>query len=145
MRKILVLMMMFTAFISCKDDQKKDTDVTSEEKAVVAEEGKTLKQSDGLIAIQGNFIYSKKDNAAVLQTATKIYGLVIDEKLQELNTLAKPYKQEDTDMVPVTIRGRMFKKDPETEGWEDRIEIKEILKVTAPDLNENEVIKVGSK
>lgn len=145
MKKALIIFMMFTVIISCKEDKKTDVEVTKEETPLVAEPGKTLKQSDGLVALKGNFIYSEKDNAAVLQTPTQMYGVVIDDKMHELNKAVQLYINEDTDMVPVTIRGRMFKKEPGTEGWENIIEIKEILKVSKPNPNENEVIKVGSK
>ena len=65
--------------------------------------------------------------------------------MQELQKQVKAFKKEDTDMVPVTIRGRMFKKDSSEEGWEDLIEIKEILKVSAPNPDANDVIKIGNK
>ncbi|MEH6536676.1 MAG: hypothetical protein V7719_09800 [Psychroserpens sp.] len=145
MKKAVLLFMIFAVTISCKEDKKNDTEATQEDKTIVAEPGKTLKQSDGLIALQGNFIYSEKDKAAVLQTSTQMYGIVIDKKMHELDRQVQQYKTEDTDMVPVTIRGRMFKKDPNVEGWEDIIEIKEILQVSEPNPNENEVIKLGSK
>ncbi|WP_040279443.1 hypothetical protein [Psychroserpens damuponensis] len=143
MKKLLVLLMMFTVFVSCKEDKKTEVDSSQDDKTIVAQDGKTPKQSDGLVAVQGDFIYYA--DAAVLKTPTKIYGVVVDEKMQELQTQVKAYKKLDTDMVPVTIRGRMFKKDPSEEGWEDRIEIKEILKVSPPNPEVNDVIKIGSK
>ena len=93
--------------------------------------------------MQGEFIYYA--DAAVLKTTNKIYGVVIDDVVQDLQTQVKLFKKEDTDMVPVTVRGRLFKKDPNEEGWEDKIEIKEILKVSAPSLDANDVIKIGNK
>jgi len=145
-KKTMMLLLICTVTLNCKEQAKSETDVNKEDtKTLVAEPGKTLKQSDGLIALHGNFLYSKEQNAAVLQTPTKMYGIVIDDKMHELNTQVKQYTALDTDMVPVTIRGRIFKKEPDAEGWEDIIEIKEILKVTKPNPEENEVIKVGSK
>lgn len=135
--------MMLTVFVSCKEDNKTEVVTSQDDKIIVAEDGKTLKQSDGLIAVQGDFIYYS--DAAVLKTPTKMYGVVINEKMQELQDQVKAYKKEDTDMVPVTVRGRMFKKDPNEEGWEDKIEIKEILKVSPPNPEANDVIKIGSK
>jgi hypothetical protein len=107
------------------------------------ESAKTTKQNDGFIALQGEFIYYA--DAAVLKTSSKIYGVVIDDVVQELQAQVKAFKKEDTDMIPVTVRGRLFKKAPNEEGWEDKIEIKEILKVSAPSLEANDVIKIGNK
>ena len=143
MKKVVALLIMFTVLVSCKEDKKTDIDTAKDNQSIVAENGKTMKQNDGLIAIQGDFIYYA--DAAVLKTPTRMYGVVIDDKMQELQKQVKAFKKEDTDMVPVTIRGRMFKKDSSEEGWEDLIEIKEILKVSAPNPDANDVIKIGNK
>lgn len=143
MKNIMALLIIFTVIMSCKEDKNSEVNTSQADQTNVAEDGKTVKQSDGLIAIQGDFIYYA--DAAVLKTSTKMYGVVIDEKMQELQTQVKAYKKEDTDMVPVTIRGRLFKKDANEEGWEDKIEIKEILKVSPPNPDANDVIKIGNK
>jgi len=143
MKKVLVILLIFAVTISCREDKKSELETTQEHQNVLAEDGKTAKQSDGLIAIQGDFIYYA--DAAVLKTPTRMYGVVINDKMHDLQKQVKAYKKEDTDMVPVTIRGRMFKKDSNEEGWEDLIEIKEILKVSAPDPDANDVIKIGNK
>ena len=41
-------------------------------------------QNDGLVTMKGEFIYVAADNAAVLQTSSEIYGVVVDEKMHEL-------------------------------------------------------------
>ena len=140
MRKLGLLLLICTVVIACKLDNKK---VIELEETNAKESGKTIKQNDGFIAVQGEFIYYA--DAAVLKTSNKIYGVVIDDVMQELQAKVKPFKAEDTDMVPVTVRGRLFKKAPNEEGWEDKIEIKEILKVSAPSLEANDVIKIGNK
>ena len=96
-----------------------------------------------MIAIHGKFLYYA--DAAVLQTPTEIYGVVIDEKMQELVTQTEPYKKNPSDMVPVTIRGRMFKKDANEEGWENKIEIKEILKISEPSATDDDIITIGKE
>lgn len=140
MRKLGILLLICTVVIACKLDNKK---VVELEESDATDSGKTSKQNDGFIAVQGEFIYYA--DAAVLKTSNKIYGVVIDDVMQELQAKVKPFKAEDTDMVPVTVRGRLFKKAPNEEGWEDKIEIKEILKVSAPSLEANDVIKIGNK
>ncbi len=140
MRKLSLLLLILTIVASCKVDNKKEVDLKESDQVEVV---KTTKQNDGLVAVQGEFIYYA--DAAVLKTTNNIYGVVIDDVVQDLQTQVKLFKKEDTDMVPVTVRGRLFKKDPNEEGWEDKIEIKEILKVSAPSLDANDVIKIGNK
>jgi hypothetical protein len=140
MRKLSLLLLILTVVASCKVDNKKEVDLKESDQVEVV---KTTKQNDGLVAVQGEFIYYA--DAAVLKTTNNIYGVVIDDVVQDLQTQVKLFKKEDTDMVPVTVRGRLFKKDPNEEGWEDKIEIKEILKVSAPSLDANDVIKIGNK
>jgi uncharacterized Zn ribbon protein len=143
MKKAFLIFIVFAVTLSCKGEKKSEADATTDNQTIVAEDGKTIKQSDGLVAIQGDFIYYEE--AAVLKTSTKMYGVILNEKMHELQGQVKAFKKEDTDMVPVTIRGRMFKKNPNEEGWEDKIEIKEILKVSPPNPEANDVIKIGNK
>ncbi len=135
-----IIFLLLTVFFSCKNEAKSEADLTSEENTMI-EDGKKNNQNDGLIAIQGQFIYYA--DAAVLQTPSRMYGVVINEKMHDLDEQAKTYKTEPTDMVPVTVRGRMFKKPEGEEGWEDRIEIIEILKVSPPNPEDNDVVKLG--
>lgn len=143
MKKALVLFMIFTVLLSCKDDKKTQEDASESTNEIVTEDGKSVKQSDGLIAIHGKFLYYQ--DAAVLQTPTEVYAIVIDDKMHELVAQTKPFKKQPEDMVPVTIRGRMFKKDPNEEGWENKIEIKEILKVSKPNPDAQDIITIGKE
>ncbi len=137
----MVLLLLFTAFMSCKEGSKSESDKsTSAEASKLADEGSS-EHNDGFIAVHGDFIYY--GDAAVLQTPSTIYGVVINDKMHELDEQAKAYKKESTDMVPVTVRGRMFKKEENEEGWEDRFEIVEILKVSPPKPEDNDVIKLS--
>jgi len=56
----------------------------------------------------------------------------------------KSYQNEETDMVPVTVRVKRFEKSPEEEGWQYRVEIKEVLKVEAPNPEQKDIIKLGN-
>ena len=104
---------------------------------------KTEKQNDGLTLLKGDFIYFA--DAAVLQTHREVYGVVIDEKMHELDKQVQQYKIETTDMIPVEIRGKIIPKDENEEGWPYRVEIKEIINVSKPNPQDNEVIKVGKE
>ena len=89
-------------------------------------ETKTTEEDTDLI--RGEFILI--DNAAVIKGTDFIYGVVIDEVTLELAKKVKPLQREDYDMVPVVIKG-IVKPNP-TEGWEQVVEIKEIIGVSEP-------------
>lgn len=139
MKKIILLALVLSAFISCKNDSKKD----NQEEILTSDDSKTEKQNDGLTLLKGEFIYFA--DAAVLQTHREVYGVVIDEKMHELDKQVQQYKIETTDMVPVEIRGKIIPKPENEEGWEFRVEIKEIINVSKPNPQDNEVIKVGKE
>lgn len=138
MKKIILSVLILSALISCKNDSKKDN-----HEEIITTDGseKTAKQSDGLTLLKGDFIYFA--DAAVLQTHREVYGVVIDEKMHELDKQVQQYKIETTDMVPVEIRGKIIPKPENEEGWPFRIEIKEILNVSKPKPEDNAIIKIG--
>jgi hypothetical protein len=139
MKNIVVLFVLFIAFSGCKNDKKSEGDSEKGE----TQDGRTAKQSDGLVLLKGEFVYFA--DAAVLQTnSSSIYGVVINEKMHELDKLAQQYKTEPTDYVSVEIRGEIIPKPENEEGWPYRINIKEILKVSKSQMDD-EVIKLESE
>lgn len=130
MKKVIFILCVSLIMLSCKSDSK-----------TVETNSETIKEKDTLITLTGDFIYYA--DAAVLQTPKEIYGVVIDDKMHELENAVKPLKNEVTDMVLVTVKVRRFEKPENEEGWPYRLEIKEILKVEKPDLNKKNVIKIG--
>jgi len=130
MKKGIFILCVSLTVLSCKSDSK-----------TVETDSETIKEKDTLITLTGDFIYYA--DAAVLQTPKEIYGVVIDDKMHELENAVKPLKNEVTDMVLVTVKVRRFEKPENEEGWPYRLEIKEILKVEKPDLNKKNVIKIG--
>ena len=127
------------ALTSCKNDSKSDKKTDD----IESQEEKTTKQNDGLILLKGEFVYYA--DAAVIQTnSSSIYGVVINEKMHELDKLAQQYKNEPTDYVSVEIRGEIIPKPENEEGWPYRIDIKEIIKVSKSQ-NEDEVVKLESE
>lgn len=131
----LAILMCLALFVSCKNEPKKEVNL-EENRA------KSFDQNDGFITLRGDFVYYV--DAAVLQTPKEIYGVVIDENMHLLEEQVKPLKKEATDMVPVTVRVRKFEKDSLEEGWQYRVEIKEILKVEAPNPESKDVIKLAN-
>ncbi|ALJ05770.1 hypothetical protein APS56_11820 [Pseudalgibacter alginicilyticus] len=139
MEKTFFLAFILTVIISCKNDTKSD-----QNDSVIGTEGneKTAKQNEDLTLLKGDFIYYA--DAAVLQTHTEVYGVVIDEKMHELDKQVQQYKNADTDMVPVEIRGKIIPKPDNEVGWPFRVEIKEILNISKPNPEDNTVVKLGS-
>jgi hypothetical protein len=136
--KKLILFLVVIVFVSCKNDNK-----TEEKTTTVDSLEKTEKQNDGLTLLKGEFIYYA--DAAVLQTHSEIYAVVLNDKMQELNEQVQKYKTEVTDMVPVEIRGKITPKLENEEGWAFRVEIKEILNVIKPNPDNNEIITIGKE
>ena len=127
------------ALTGCKNNSKSDKNSDNIEN----QDGKTTKQNDGLVLLKGEFVYFA--DAAVLQTnSSSIYGVIINEKMHELDKLAKQFKSEPTDYVFVEIRGEIIPKPENEEGWPYRVNIKEILNVSKSQ-NEDEVIKLESE
>ncbi|MFP4844435.1 hypothetical protein [Winogradskyella sp. PE311] len=135
LKNILIVLLCTLSFTSCKNETK--TEVNLEENR-----SKSYDANDGFVTMRGEFVYF--DDAAVFQTATEIYGVVVDENMHKLEEQVKAFKEEPTDMVPVTVRVRKFEKTGTEEGWQYRVEIKEILKVEAPNRNKEDVIKLGN-
>ncbi|WP_298238692.1 hypothetical protein [uncultured Algibacter sp.] len=138
MKKILLFSLALTVFVSCKKETKSEK---TEETISADSTEKTAKQSDGLTLLKGDFVYY--DGAAVLQTHADIYGVFVTDKMLELNTQAESFKKVPTDMVQVEIRGKITNKKDEKILWERKVEIVEILKVSAPK-EDNDVVKLGN-
>jgi uncharacterized lipoprotein NlpE involved in copper resistance len=136
--KKLILLLVVIAFVGCKNNNK-----TEEKTTAIENLEKTEKQNDGLTLLKGEFIYYA--DAAVLQTHSEIYGVILNEKMQELNEQVQQYKTKVTDMVPVEIRGKITPKPENEEGWPFRVEIKEILNVIKPNPESNEIITIGKE
>jgi hypothetical protein len=135
MRKIGLIFTIALVLFSCKNETK--SEVNLEENRA-----KSYNENDGFVTMKGEFVYYA--DAAVFQTSNEIYGVVIDENMHLLEKQVKAFKKEETDMVPVTVRVKKFEKAEGEEGWQYRVEIKEVLKVEAPDPNKQDVIKLAN-
>ncbi len=135
LKNLFVFILCLLFFVSCKNETK--TEINLEENR-----SKSYNENDGFVTMKGEFVYYA--DAAVFQTSNEIYGVVIDENMHQLEAQVKAFKKEVTDMVPVTVRVKKFEKAEGEEGWQYRVEIKEILKVEAPDPNREDVIKLSN-
>lgn len=129
MKKVLVAIICLSVLISCKTDKKESETQPIETEATKSDE----------LTLIGNFIYY--DNVAVLQTKTNIYGVIADSMMHVLNDKAKSYKKEKTDMVPVSVKAIISTKKDNTD-WKNKIEILEIMDVSKPQIQDNQVIKL---
>lgn len=140
MKKIIFLLLTLSVFASCKNDKKSekaDGTISTENSE------RTAKQSDGLTLLKGEFVYYA--DAAVFQTKNEIYGVILNDKVDELNNKAKPFKKEPTDFVQVEVRGKITQKPEDEEGWDNQLEIKEILSVSALKTKNDNLIKLGKE
>ena len=112
--RILIFILLFS--FSC--DSKKDKGVSNK----VVE----TKNND-LIILSGDYVFY--NNAAVLQTNKNVYGIIINEKVDELNNKLSSIKKDEFDFIPVILKGRLKNKDKNDEGWSVKLEITEIVEI----------------
>ncbi len=98
--------------------------------------------SDNLSTIQGNYIFF--EDAAVLQNDAEIYGVFLNDMARQLNEKAAQFKESDTDMVSVEVKGIVSAKDDPKILWENKLEIVEIISVSAVKETEN-ILKLGTE
>ena len=80
-----------------------------------------------LIILSGDYVFY--NNAAVLQTNNNVYGIIINEKVNELNDKLSSIKKDEFDFIPVILKGRLKNKDKNDEGWSVKLEITEIVEI----------------
>lgn len=84
-------------------------------------------KNDDQIIISGDYIFY--DNAGVLQTNKNVYGIIINDKSEELNKKLSSIKENEFDFVPVILKGKLFNKKENEEGWSVKFEIIEIVEI----------------
>jgi hypothetical protein len=102
----------------------------------------TTEISDELTTVKGNYIFF--EDAAVLQNDVEIYGVFLNALAKKLNEKAAPLKTTDTDMVSVEVKGIISNKKDADILWENKIEIVEIISVSAAKETEN-ILKLGTE
>ena len=93
-------------------------------------------------SITGEFLFY--DNAAVLNTGSEIYGVVVDDKLHELHAQALTVQKDSFDMVQVFIKG-VISKNQNEEGWPQVIKVKEIDSVAPSAPLTNQMIEIRTE
>ena len=92
--------------------------------------------------ISGEFLFY--DNAAVLNTGSEIYGVVVDDKLNELYAQALTVQKDSFDMVQVYIQG-FISKNPNEDGWPQVVTVKEIDSVAPSAPLTNQMIEIRTE
>lgn len=129
MKQLITILLFVTVFYSCKNDSKTETTAN------------TTETTDNLRQVTGNFIYYA--DAAVLQTKSELFGVIENEKMKELVEKSKAYKNEPTDEVVVTLKVKVSKKPENEEGWENRVDIIDIVSIAKANPDDNDIIKLG--
>lgn len=111
---LLALLFMFTG---CGEDSASEE---IEPEVVVAK--------DSIPTIEGEFIFLA--DAAVLKGRDFIYGVQIDSTSKKLADSVALFKQDEFDMVPVKVKAKVLQ-NMGREGWDELVQIKEILEVSA--------------
>ena len=84
-------------------------------------------KNDDKIIVSGDYIFY--NNAGVLQTSKDVYGIIINEKVLELNEKLSLIKKDEFDFVPVILKGKLSSKNENEEGWSVKLEITEIIEI----------------
>ena len=92
--------------------------------------------------VSGEFLFY--DNAAVLNTGSEIYGVVVDDKLHELHAQALTVQKDSFDMVQVYIKALIFE-NPNEEGWPQVVNVKEIDSVLPSVPLNNQMIEIRTE
>lgn len=109
-------------------------DNSSQEEVIVT----PVAAKDSLTIIEGEFIYLS--NAAVLKGRNFIYGVELDSVSLKLADSIAPLKRDEFHMIPVKIKGKVLQ-NPGGEGWEELVQIKEILEISEDPANEAPQVK----
>jgi|TARA_B110000902_G_scaffold105647_1_gene124962 hypothetical protein len=124
MKKLVILVFAITV-LGCKNNSKNNTEATND-----------------TTIITGNYIFF--EDAAVLQNDVEIYGVYLNDLAKELNEKAAPLKTNETDMVRVEVKGIISAKEDPKILWEKKLEIVEIISISAAKETEN-ILKLGTE
>tara|TARA_B110000093_G_C12734159_1_gene311566 strand:+ start:274 stop:648 length:375 start_codon:yes stop_codon:yes gene_type:complete len=124
MKKLLIFVFVISV-LGCKNNSKNSSETT-----------------DDTTIITGNYIYF--EDAAVLQNDVEIYGVFLNDLAKELNEKAATLKTNETDMVRVEVRGIISAKEDPKILWDKKLEIVEIISISAAKETEN-ILKLGTE
>jgi len=116
MKKLFGMLMLSLLSFSCQDEGRGE----------LMEQRKTEKVPDSIQLLEGEFIYSEE--AAVMRGDDFVYGVTLDSMSRVLSERIAPLKSDDFEMIPVKVKAQI-RPNPRQNGWEEMIEILEIVEV----------------
>jgi hypothetical protein len=93
-------------------------------------------------SVSGEFLFYS--GAAVLNTGSEIYGVVIDDMLRELHAQTVPVQKDSFDMVQVYVKG-VISDNPNSDGWSKIVRVVEIDSVAPSSIIENQMIQIRTE
>lgn len=109
-------------FLACQNNKQAKEGVAMDLDEVTDE-----KIADGK-RYTGEFIYTPE--AAVFTSKSFIYGVKINDVAKELAEKVQTVKNDEYDIVPVTIQGEVSPKPQGQDGWDEIITITHIIDVS---------------
>ena len=116
MKKFLLILALAVTAFSCQDEGRQD----------LMNQPETEKVPDSIQTLTGEFIYA--GDAAILRGSDFVYGVTVDSLSKVLAEQVQPFQKEEFDMVSVKVVGKIVP-NPGQEGWDENIEIQEILEI----------------
>lgn len=116
MKRLLGVLFISLLLFSCQNEERKE----------LMEQPKAEKVPDSIQVLTGEIVYGT--DAAVIRGEDFVYGVAMDSLSKILAEKVAPLKSDDFDMVPVTVKAKIVP-NPRQEGWEEVIEIREIIEV----------------
>ena len=126
--KVFGLLLCLFLFSACGEETGDEQMQSTEPEAV----------KDSIPTLSGQFIFLS--NEAILKGEDFIYGVTIDSMALDLAEKVKPYKTENFDMVPVSIKAKIVPNNTRS-GWDSLVEIREVLRVSDKKMASEEALK----
>lgn len=111
-----MIVLMLSVFLSCQNEDRKE----------LLQQPEVEEVPDSLQVLTGDFVYVA--DAAVIRGDDFVYGVTIDSMSTLLSERVAPLKSGDFEMVPVTVKARIYP-NPSREGWDEVIEVREIIEI----------------
>lgn len=138
-KNLIVLSLIALVFTGCKNDKKTTADSNKENDTIANNLFKKDKNGESIIT--GEFIYT--DNASVINGNNFILGVVLDSMAKKLAKKVEPVKDDEFDMVPVTIKGKIIDNPPNYD-WDQAVKITKIIYISKRN-NGDSAIKINDK
>ncbi|WP_424492559.1 hypothetical protein [Salinimicrobium sp. GXAS 041] len=114
--RVLTILICAFLFSSCGDESGDEQVQSLEPEAL----------EDSIPTLNGRFIFLS--DQAILKGENFIYGVTVDSLARDLAEKVKPYKTENFDMVPVSLKAKIIP-GGNRDSWDKIIEIREVLKI----------------